>query len=275
MKEPFSSPHPIIDIGVNLSNQRFSNDLEKILKRSQQANVNQLILTGTSEAESEVVLKLCHQFSEQFPSMLYSTCGVHPHDAKHFSTDTPNRLKEIAENPEVVAIGETGLDFNRNFSEPKDQEKAFEAQLELAVELQLPVFMHERDAHQRQYEILKQYRDHLTNGVIHCFTGDKTALFNYLDLDLHIGITGWVCDERRGQELQQLVKNIPLTRLMLETDAPYLFPRTIKPKPKSSRNEPSYLPWVLQSIAEQREETILKIAEKTAKTTKEFFRLNP
>jgi len=275
MKEPLASPHPIIDIGVNLSNQRFSNDLEEILKRSQQANVSQLILTGTSEGESEAVLKLCHQFSEQFPNMLYSTCGVHPHDAKHFSTDTPNRLKEIAANPEVVAIGETGLDFNRNFSEPKDQEKAFEVQLELAVELQLPVFMHERDAHQRQHEILKQYRDHLTNGVIHCFTGDKTALFNYLDLDLHIGITGWVCDERRGQELQQLVKNIPLSRLMLETDAPYLLPRTVKPKPKSSRNEPAYLPSVLQGIADQREETILEIAEMTAKTTRDFFKLNP
>ena len=271
MKEPFTSPHPIIDIGVNLSNQRFSDDLEEILKRSQQANVSQLILTGTSETESEAVLKLCRQFSEQFPSMLYSTCGVHPHDAKHFSTGTPNRLKEIAANPEVVAIGETGLDFNRNFSEPKDQEKAFEAQLELAAELQLPVFMHERDAHLRQYEILKQYRDHLTNGVIHCFTGDKTALFNYLDLDLHIGITGWVCDERRGQELQKLLPSIPLTRLMLETDAPYLLPRTIKPKPKSSRNEPVYLPWVLKTIAEQREETILEIAEETVQTTRRFF----
>lgn len=271
MKEPFASPHPIIDIGVNLSNQRFSDDLEEILKRSQQANVSQLILTGTSEAESEAVLQLCHQFSEQFPSMLYSTCGVHPHDAKHFSTDTPNRLKEIAANPKVVAIGETGLDFNRNFSEPKDQEKAFEAQLELATELQLPVFMHERDAHQRQHEILKQYRDHLTNGVIHCFTGDKIALFNYLDLDLHIGITGWVCDERRGQELQKLLPSIPLTRLMLETDAPYLLPRTIKPKPKSSRNEPAYLPWVLQGITQQRQETILEIAEKTVKTTQKFF----
>lgn len=279
MREPLSSPTPIspcpiIDIGVNLSNSRFSKDLEEVLERSQQANVSRLILTGTSEEESEAVLKVCQQLAEQFPNMLYSTCGVHPHDAKHFSTETLNRLKDTATNPEVVAIGETGLDFNRNFSEPKDQEKAFEAQLELAAKLQLPVFMHERDAHQRQFEILKQYRDHLTNGVIHCFTGDKTALFNYLDLDLHIGITGWICDERRGEELQKLVKNIPLSRLMIETDAPYLLPRTIKPKPKSSRNEPAYLPWVLQGITDQREETLAEIAEKTATTTKHFFNLN-
>ena len=279
MNEPLSSPRPIspcpiIDIGVNLSNSRFSKDLEEVLERSQQANVSQLILTGTNEQESEAVLKLCQQFAEPFPNMLYSTCGVHPHDAKHFSIGTPNRLKDIATNSEVVAIGETGLDFNRNFSDSKDQENAFEAQLELAIELQLPVFMHERDAHQRQFEILKQYRDHVTNGVIHCFTGDKTALFNYLDLDLHIGITGWVCDERRGEELQKLVKNIPLSRLMIETDAPYLLPRTIKPKPKSSRNEPAYLPWVLQGISDQREETLTEIAEKTAATTKYFFNLN-
>ncbi len=279
MREPLSSPtpispYPIIDIGVNLSNLRFSKDLEEVLERSQQANVSRLILTGTCEEESEAVLKICQQLAEQFPNMLYSTCGVHPHDAKHFSTETPNRLKDIATNPEVVAIGETGLDFNRNFSEPKDQEKAFEVQLELAAELQLPVFMHERDAHQRQFEILKQYRDHLTNGVIHCFTGDKTALFNYLDLDLHIGITGWICDERRGEELQKLVKNIPLSRLMIETDAPYLLPRTIKPKPKSSRNEPAYLPWVLQGIADHRVEILAEIAEKTAATTKHFFNLN-
>lgn len=274
MTELFSSPAPLIDIGVNLSNKSFKGELEAVLQRAQQANVTQLILTGTNEEESETALQLCQKFSDEFPGMLYSTCGVHPHDAKHFTVETPNRLKEMAANEKVVAIGETGLDFNRNFSTPAAQEKAFEAQLELASELQLPVFMHERDAHQRQFEILKQYRDHLIDGVIHCFTGDKTALFNYLDLDLHIGITGWICDERRGQELQKIVKNIPLSRLMLETDAPYLLPRTMSPKPKNRKNEPSFLPWVLQSIAEQREETLLEIAEQAAITSSAFFRLN-
>jgi TatD DNase family protein len=274
MTELLSSPSPLIDIGVNLSNKSFKGELEAVLQRAQQANVTQLIITGTNEEESEAALQLCQQLSDDFPSMLYSTCGVHPHDAKHFSTETPDRLKEMATSKKVVAIGETGLDFNRNFSTPAAQEKAFEAQLELAAELQLPVFMHERDAHQRQFEILKQYRDHLVDGVIHCFTGDKTALFNYLDLDLHIGITGWVCDERRGQELQKIVKNIPLNRLMLETDAPYLLPRTMTPKPKNRKNEPAFLPWVLQGIAEQREETLLEIAEKTALTAKTFFRLD-
>lgn len=271
MIEPLKSAEPLIDIGVNLSNNRFQDDLPEVLQRAQRANVQQCILTGTSESESEQVVALCERFASDFPNMLYATAGVHPHDAKSFTSNTLATLKMLASSEHVVAIGETGLDFNRNFSTPSDQEKAFEAQLELAIELQLPVFMHERDAHQRQFEILQQYRDHLTNGVIHCFTGDKTALFNYLDMDLHIGITGWICDERRGDELQQLVKNIPLNRLMLESDAPYLLPRTIRPKPKSSRNEPALLPWVLKAIAEHRSETEAQIAVASTQATKAFF----
>lgn len=274
MIDSFASPSPLIDIGVNLSNKRFHADTRALLERAKQANIIHLILTGTNIEESEAVLSLCTDYADEHPNMLFSTCGVHPHDAKYFSSETLGQLKSMASHPAVVAIGETGLDFNRNASSPSDQEKAFEAQLELAIVLQLPVFMHERDAHQRQFDILQHYRDDLTDGVIHCFTGDKTALFNYLDMNLHIGITGWICDERRGLELQRLVKNIPLNRLMLETDAPYLLPRTITPKPKDHRNEPAYLPWVLSTIAQHREETILEIATKTFENTTAFFRLN-
>ena len=183
-------------------------------------------------------------------------------------------LKQLLEQAETVAVGETGLDFNRDYSPRPVQEQVFEAQLELAGVCGKPLFMHERDAQQRQFEILSAHRDVFKNGVIHCFTGDKKSLFNYLDLDLHIGITGWICDERRGGELQDLVKNIPLNRLMLESDAPYLLPRTIKPKLASRRNEPAYLPWVLSSIAEHRVESIEEIAATTSQTAVEFFRLN-
>ncbi len=268
-----TSPASLIDIAVNLSNARFEKDIVEVLQRAKRANVGQLILTGTNEEESDRVFALSQRLGDDFPNMLYSTCGIHPHEAKHFNSESLDHLKTLANHESVVAIGETGLDFNRNFSKPADQEKVFEAQLELAAELQLPVFMHERDAHQRQHEILKEYRHHLADGVIHCFTGDKTELFNYLDLDLYIGITGWVCDERRGLELQKLVKNIPLNRLMLETDSPYLLPRTIKPKPKSGRNEPAFLPWVLDGIKANRTESALEIAEKTTAAAKAFFRL--
>jgi len=274
MTELLVSTDPLVDIGVNLSNSAFSDQLPEILRRAQQANVRQLVITGTSVRESEQAAAICEDFAQDFPGMLYSTCGVHPHDAKTFvAGTTTSQLRSIAQAPHVVAIGETGLDFNRNFSSPKDQEKAFEAQLELAAELSLPLFMHERDAHQRQFEILKQYRDHITDGVIHCFTGDKTVLFNYLDLDLHIGITGWICDERRGLSLQSLVTSIPDQRLLLETDAPYLLPRTMTQKPKAKRNEPAFLPWVLQTVAKCKSQTEEQVAHQTTQNAVAFFRL--
>ena len=261
----------LIDIGVNLSNNRFNDDLVETIERALNANVTQLVLTGTSITESEEVIKLCEQFEQQFPNMLYATVGVHPHHANEFNNQSNATLDALADHKSVVAIGETGLDFNRNFSSKSEQISAFESQLELAAKRQLPLFMHERDAAQQQLEILREYRDHFTQGVIHCFTGDRDSLFSYLDLDLHIGITGWICDEKRGKELKNLVSNIPLNRLMIETDAPYLLPKTMADKPKNRRNEPAYLSWVLKEIANNRQESAEQIARATRATTKQFF----
>ena len=206
--------------------------------------------------------------------MLYATAGIHPHEAKAWDTDSRSCLKELSSHSSVVAIGETGLDFNRNLSLQKDQETAFEAQLELATELKMPLFLHERDAAKRQLEILTYHRESIPKAVIHCFTGDKKTLFNYLDLDLYIGITGWICDERRGQELQKLVKNIPLDRLMVETDAPYLLPRNMNPLPKNRRNEPAFLKHIVQCISDNREEPEDIIRQMTTKTALDFFGLS-
>ena len=174
--------------------------------------------------------------------------------------------------PAVRAAGEMGLDFNRDFSPRPDQEAAFEAQLALAVDARRPVFLHERDAHERFQPILKAFRDDLVGAVVHCFTGSKVALFDYLDLDCHIGITGWVCDERRGKELADLVHNIPDNRLLLETDAPYLLPRDLpEPPPKKRRNEPSLLPWVGQRIATLRGQAVETVAEMTSANAKALF----
>ena len=266
-------PRPLIDIGLNLADKRFKGDTHGVLERARDAGISACILTATSEAISHELIDLCERYAEEFPAMLSCTAGVHPHEAKNWHKHSASVIKELACHPAVVAIGETGLDFNRDFSPRPQQELAFEAQLELASELQLPVFLHERDAHKRQLEILHSYRHHLVDAVLHCFTGDKKALFDYLDLDLHIGITGWICDERRGLELQKMVRNIPLNRLMLETDAPYLTPRTLRPKPKSSRNEPAYLSWVLDSVAQHRDETAEIIAHATSMTSQQFFRL--
>ncbi|MBV1931540.1 MAG: TatD family hydrolase [Porticoccaceae bacterium] len=266
--------YPLIDIGLNLASNQFADDASEVLNSARQAKISACILTGTDEQTSEQVLELCRRYAPTFPGMLYCTAGLHPHDAKHWRPETTALLKQLLAQPETVAVGETGLDFNRDYSPRPMQEQVFEAQIALSADTGKPLFMHERDAHQRQFEILRAYRSEFSKGVIHCFTGDQESLFNYLDLDLHIGITGWICDERRGSELASLVKHIPLNRLMLETDAPYLLPRTIKPKPASRRNEPAYLPWVLQSVAENRPESAEDIATATRQTSIDFFGLN-
>ena len=263
----------LIDIGVNLSNARFEKDIEAVLERAQEAGVERLILTGTSIEESQVVVAICNQYAQKFPAMLYATAGIHPHEASTYNRTAAAALRELAAHPSVVAIGETGLDFNRNFSSQKDQQKAFEAHIELAIELQMPLFLHERDASKRQIEILNTYRDTICDAVIHCFTGNKKTLFSYLDMDLHIGITGWVCDERRGLELQKIIANIPLNRLMIETDAPYLTPRTMSKKPKNGRNEPAFLTAVLAGVGAQRNESEDEIATATTATAIKFFNL--
>ncbi|PKF61919.1 hydrolase TatD [Psychromonas sp. psych-6C06] len=259
----------MIDIGINLTNKRFNKDLDQVITNAKQAGVNALMVTGTSIQESQQALTLCRHY----PDYLFCTAGIHPHDASTFDTQSLAHLRLLASNSCVKAIGECGLDFNRNFSTPAEQEHAFVQQLELAVELQLPVFMHERDANQRFITLLKPYISQLPNAVLHCFTGSQADLEACLALDLHIGITGWICDERRGIDLIDLVKLIPAERLMIETDAPYLLPRSMRPKPKSSRNEPKYLPYIAQAIANARGESLKQLVQQTEQNSKLFFKI--
>jgi TatD DNase family protein len=260
----------MIDIGVNLTNKRFYKDLPEVINNAKQAGLTALIVTGTDLQESTAAIEL----AQTQPDFLFTTAGIHPHDAKTFEQSSLGNIRQLALNPQVKAIGECGLDFNRNYSTPAEQEYAFVQQLELAVELQMPVFMHERDANQRFIELLKPYRAQLPNAVLHCFTGNENDLQRCLELDLHIGITGWICDERRGTELFELVKQIPDNRLMIETDAPYLLPRSIRPKPKSSRNEPKYLPHIAQTVAIAREQPLELVINNTQKTSQNFFNLS-
>lgn len=261
----------MIDIGVNLTNKRFHKDLPDVIGNARQAGVSALIITGTDLAESKAAIAL----AETAPDFLFSTAGIHPHDAKTFDNSSLRELRQLAVNPQVKAIGECGLDFNRNYSTPAEQEYAFVQQLELAVELQLPMFMHERDANQRFIELLTPYRAQLPNAVVHCFTGSFDDLQRCLGLDLHIGITGWICDERRGSELLELVKLIPDNRLMIESDAPYLLPRSMRPKPKSSRNEPKYLPYIAETVALARQQSLEVLINNTRKTSQAFFNIEP
>lgn len=262
----------LIDIGVNLTNPSFATQRQAVLDRAYASGVAQLVVTGTSVAGSEEALQLCHELDES-ALRLFCTAGIHPHSASEWHADTEAGLRALLKEDRVRAVGECGLDFNRDFSPRPQQEKVFEAHLALAAELRLPVFLHERDASQRLLEILRDYRDSLPAAVVHCFTGEQRALFSYLDMDLHIGITGWICDERRGTHLHPLVRNIPRGRLMLESDAPYLLPRSLRPKPRNGRNEPAYLTEVLREVALHRGETESDLAAHSTACSRAFFNL--
>ena len=260
----------LIDIGANLGHESFDSDREQVLTRAREAGVAQIVVTGASEAESVTALAV----ARTTPGVLFSTAGVHPHHAREWRPDSAAALQRLAAEPEVVAIGETGLDFNRDFSPRPDQERALEAHLELAAGLGMAVFLHERDAHERFLAIVSRWRARLSRAVIHCFTGDGAALDAYVDLDLHVGVTGWICDERRGLHLREIIDRVPLDRLMVETDAPYLLPRDLAPKPKTRRNEPMHLPHILRAVARAVGCEPDALARSTTATARRFFGLS-
>lgn len=262
----------LIDIGVNLTHPSLAPQAEALLERARAAGVCQIVLTGTSVTESEASLALCRQLDAE-GTQLFSTAGVHPHDASSWNGASRPALEALLGDAQVRAVGECGLDFDRDLSPRPSQEKALEDQLALAAELRMPVFLHERCASQRLLEILRDFRDRLPAAVVHCFTGERKALYAYLDLDLHIGITGWVCDERRGTHLHPLLKDIPGERLMLETDSPFLLPRSLRPKPKSGRNEPAFLPEILHEVAKHRSQPAEQLAAQTTACARAFFGL--
>ena len=258
-----------IDIGANLTHESFKYDLNTALANAKLTGVIHIIITGTNLASSVAASNL----TKLNPSYLSSTVGFHPHTADNVEESDFKRAIELIESKNVVAIGETGLDYNRNYSSKKAQLKIFEQHLELATQIKLPVFLHQRDAHPDFYPLLIKYRHRIVGGVVHCFTASKEILDSYLDLDMHIGITGWICDERRGQELQKIVHNIPENRLLIETDSPYLLPRTIRPKPKFRRNEPKFLPEVAKSVSDHSAKTPEEIAKITTQNAIALFHL--
>ncbi len=260
----------LIDIGANLTHDTFNVDRVEVIRRAEEAGIMRMIITGGSEQGSRDALSL----AEKYPGQMYSTAGVHPHHASEYSDAVQQTLIELLRHDAVVAVGECGLDYFRNFSPVTDQRNAFQRQLEIAEEFQLPVFLHQRDAHDDFIEILQPALGKIPRAVAHCFTGGETELREYIDMGLYIGITGWICDERRGAHLQEIVGLIPDNRLLLETDAPYLLPRSLKPKPKSRRNEPHHLREVLRVVARSMGRDEEDIASLSTENAERFFALN-
>jgi TatD DNase family protein len=256
----------LVDIGANLTHSAFRADLDEVIARARSAGVGAIIVTGTTVADSRAAAALAAARDG-----LFATAGVHPHHARECDSATIPALADIARLPRVVAIGECGLDFNRSYSPHPDQEKCFVAQLALAIELGLPLFLHSREAHPRFADIVRAYRP--PRAVAHCFTGTREELRAYLDLGLYIGITGWICDERRGAHLLELVREIPRDRLLVETDAPYLVPRDLQPQPKARRNEPAFLPHIVRRIARALGRPAEEVAAETARNARALFGL--
>jgi TatD DNase family protein len=259
----------LVDIGANLTHESFRHDFDEVLARAREHGISQLVVTGASAQGSRDALAL----ARLHPGFLYATAGMHPHHASDFDADSERLLRELHAHDEVVAVGETGLDYHRNFSPREAQLFAFERQLQLAIDCGKPLFLHQRDAHADFLSLLDNVRGRIGAAVVHCFTGEKAELFDYLDRDFHIGITGWICDERRGSHLRELVRHIPAERLLLETDAPYLLPRNVKPMPSHRRNEPMYLAHICAEVARDRGEDVAVTAADATAATRLFFGL--
>lgn len=260
-----------IDIGINLTNRQFHNDIESIIQNALDNEVSQMILTGTSVKGSEEALRI----AKEYPSILYSTAGIHPHDAKSSDNQSIAKLRKLLENKQIVAVGECGLDFDRDFSPRHQQEACYKAQLELAIEIQKPLFLHERAAFTRFMAITKAYLPQLPKAVVHCFTGTLQEAKTYLDNGFYLGFTGAISDVKRFAHLQKVVNYVPLDRLLIETDAPFMLPKNV---PKANlvkyherRNEPAFLPYVAQSIATYKGLSLEEIALETTKNAKDFF----
>ena len=256
----------LIDIGINLAHESFDEDRAAVIERSQAAGVQQLIVTGATLASSAAALEL----SRSHPGRLYATAGVHPHQAGELSGAELPRLRALLAEPGIVAAGECGLDYFRDYSPRAAQRAAFALQLQLAADCGKPLFLHQRDAHQDFTAALREHGGAL-RGVAHCFTGGEAELAAYLEMGLHIGITGWICDERRGQDLQRLVHRIPAGRLLLETDGPYLLPRDLKARPPSRRNEPAFLAHIAATVARLRGESLEECAAHSTAAARLLF----
>jgi TatD DNase family protein len=265
-----SHPAPdLVDIGANLTHDSFDPDRAAVLERAADAGVRRVLITGTTVQASQAALRL----AREYPGQLYATAGVHPHHADEVDDLACQHLTALAAEQVVVAVGECGLDYFRDFSPRVAQQHAYHRQLEVAVRIGKPVFLHQRDAHDDFVSILREHLDGITGGVAHCFTGGTAEMHEYLDMGLYIGVTGWICDERRGHALQSAVTELPLDRILLETDAPYLVPRDLPEAPRGRRNEPAFLPHILRVTAGLMDVEPRELAAAATRNTERLFRL--
>ncbi|KAL7427299.1 hypothetical protein ACHAXM_000794 [Skeletonema potamos] len=262
----------VVDIGVNLTHRAFRKHWRGVVQRALNAGVTKLILTGTSIHGSEECLHLCQTWlDETGEKNLYATVGIHPHDAKTWNEQSYVKMKEMLGHPLAVAVGECGLDFNRNFSAREDQIHAFREQVKLAVELNMPLFLHEREAHHDLVKVLDEIETaggSLPPIVVHCFTGTNEEAIEYIQREYYIGFTGTICKKERGAPLRAVLPSIPLEQIMVETDAPFM---GFQKGRKSS--EPADCIEVARKLAETIDTNFSIVCETTTANALDFFRI--
>ena len=259
--------HEIADIACNFTSDRFDKDLDEVIERAIANDITKFGLICSRLSDLDKLLEIYNRYSKE----MFFTIGVHPHHANEINEKYLEKLKEVININNPHAIGETGLDFFRNLSTYEEQVFAFEEQIKIAIKTNKPLFLHQRDSHDDFIKILRKYSSDIKKAVVHCFTGTQQQLDDYLELDFYIGVTGWICDANRNVELRKTITNIPLQRLMIETDCPYLIPKNLPEKPKNNRNEPTNLNHIVSEIGMLKgiDEEILR--KDTFKNTINFF----
>lgn len=253
----------MFDIGANLTSSHFSDDLDSVLDESFEAGVKKICITSSNLQDVRNAKKITERNKN-----LYYSVGFHPHNAKDFKIEFLKDMSIYLDDPKAICLGEMGLDFNRNFSSREEQILCFESQLSLANSINKPLFLHQRDAHKEFLSILDNYKFN-QKLIVHCFTGNLSELEDYLKRDFYIGITGWVCDLKRGLDLRECIKHIPQDKLLIETDSPYLSPRK-----KIRRNEPKFLIDVAEEVARLRKQTKESIVKSSYENSLNFFNLH-
>ncbi len=260
--------HEVADIACNFTNERFDKDLDEVINRAITNKITKFGLICSRLSDLDRLLEIYNQYSKD----MFFTIGIHPHHANEINDEYLKNLKEAVINNNPHAIGETGLDFFRNLSTYDEQIYAFKEQIKIAIDTNKPLFLHQRDSHDDFIKILREYSSDINKAVVHCFTGTQEQLEDYLELDCYIGVTGWICDEKRNVELRKTIKNIPLEKLMIETDCPYLIPKNLPNKPKNNRNEPINLNHIVNEIAVLMEIDIESLRKQTFKNTINYFK---
>jgi len=253
----------LVDTHAHLDFPRFDKDRKEVIKRAIDGGVKIIVNIGSSMTSSRNSVELSRRYNE-----IYSVVGIHPHNADSFNLNVSKKLKSLSENKKVVAIGEIGLDFHYDNSPREKQKQAFRAQLRLAKSLDLPVVIHTRDADEETLEILKEENADKIGGIMHCFASDKKMAREILDLGFYIAFGGLITFKNLNN-LREVVKEVPINKILVETDAPYLTPDPYRGK----RNEPLYVKYVAEKIAEIKGLSKEEIAKKTTQNAKKVYNI--